>query len=594
MQQKILNNRYELQQKIGEGGMARVYRGRDMRLNRQVAVKVLHSHYAADTGFLQRFHHEAQAAANLRHPNIVDVYDVGQDGDIHYIVMEYVPGSDLKALLMRNGSLPVEQAVPIAEAVASGLEAAHRVGMIHRDVKPQNVIVGEAGQVKITDFGIAKSKLSTALTETGVTFGTADYISPEQARGQAASPQSDIYSLGVTLYEMLTGRLPFTGDSSIAVAMQHVSAEPPPPRMYNPRIPAQLEALVLRALAKDPADRPASAREFARLLANYRDVGEQPTLVRPVAPRLPQPQVKARQAAPRTATSITSPRPVLPPPRPAVVAQAPPDNRGMGFGGFLLALLLIVGVLGLVGLLASGALDGIFNFASGAIKINPPPSANEQPTASATAQAQIAMPSLTNLTRDQAIALLQSSGLQPGPDTSGYSDTVAAGLVFDQRPLPGEQISQTTVVTFAVSLGSDLVEVPDVQRTRLQDAQNQLAALGFQVQVQEEASTTSEGYVIRQDPIDVKLPRGQTVTLVVSIGNKVTMPDVTGKTEAEAKQLIAAAGLAFSFSDVQGCDKLGAEVCSRFAPGTVVSSIPRGNDRVERGSPVTLGIRAPE
>ncbi len=591
MQQKILNNRYELQQKIGEGGMARVYRGRDLRLNRQVAVKVLHSHYAGDTGFLQRFHHEAQAAANLRHPNIVDVYDVGQDGDIHYIVMEYVPGSDLKALLMRNGPLPVEQAVPIAESIASGLEAAHRVGMIHRDVKPQNIIIGDGGQIKITDFGIAKSKLSTAMTETGVTFGTADYISPEQARGLAASPQSDIYSLGITLYEMLTGRLPFTGDSSIAVAMQHVTAEPPPPRMYNPRIPPQLEALVLRALSKDPADRPASAREFARLLANYRDVGEQATVVRPVQPRPPQPQVNPRPVAPRAATSTTSPRPVLLPPRPAVVTQAPPDNRGMGFGGFLLGLLLIVGVLGLVGLFATGAFDDIFNFASGTI--SRPPSPIEQPTASATAQPQIAMPSLTNLTRDQALALIQSSGLQPGGETSGYSDTVGAGLVFDQRPLPNEVVSPTTVVTFAVSLGSDLVEVPDVQRTRLQDAQNRLNTLGFQVQVQEEASTISEGFVIRQDPVDVKLPHGQTVTVVVSIGNKVTMPDVTGKSEAEAKQMIAAAGLTFSFSDVQGCDKLGAEMCSRFPPGTVVSSIPRGNDRVERGSPVTLGVRAP-
>src|ERR671928_993880 len=256
MQQKILNNRYELEQKIGEGGMARVYRGRDTRLNRQVAVKVLHSHYAGDTGFLQRFHHEAQAAANLRHPNVVDVYDVGQDGDIHYIVMEYVEGSDLKALIRQHGALPIERAVQIAEDVARALEAAHRIGLVHRDVKPQNIIVGSGGQVKITDFGIAKSNLSTAMTETGVTFGTADYISPEQARGQPATPQSDIYSLGVTLYEMLTGRLPFSGDSSIAVAMQHVSADPPPPRMYNPRIPPQLESLVLRVLSKDADGRP--------------------------------------------------------------------------------------------------------------------------------------------------------------------------------------------------------------------------------------------------------------------------------------------------------------------------------------------------
>ncbi|MEP7189894.1 MAG: protein kinase, partial [Roseiflexaceae bacterium] len=252
MQQKILNDRYELEQKIGEGGMARVYRGRDLRLNRQVAIKVLHSHFASDANFLQRFHHEAQAAANLRHPNIVDVYDVGQDADMHYIVMEYVAGSDLKALLMRSGALPIEQAVYVGECVANGLEAAHRIGMVHRDIKPQNIIVGEQGQVKITDFGIAKSSLSTALTETGVTFGTADYISPEQARGQTATPRSDLYSLGVTLYETLTNRLPFSGDSSIAVAMQHVSADPPPPRMYNPRIPPQLESLVLRALSKDP------------------------------------------------------------------------------------------------------------------------------------------------------------------------------------------------------------------------------------------------------------------------------------------------------------------------------------------------------
>src|SRR5690349_9655630 len=277
MQQKILNNRYELEQKIGEGGMARVYRGRDLRLNRRIAVKVLHSHYASDPGFLQRFHHEAQAAANLRHPNIVDVYDVGLDGDIHYIVMEYVEGSDLKALLARSGALPVEQAVAIAEAVANGLSAAHRVGLVHRDIKPQNIIVGPGGQVKITDFGIAKSALSTAMTETGVTFGTADYISPEQARGQPANPRSDIYSLGVTLFEMLAGRLPFVGDSAISVAMQHVSEEPPPPRMFNPRIPPQLELLVLRTLSKDPDERPATAQEFARLLGGWRNLGEQET-----------------------------------------------------------------------------------------------------------------------------------------------------------------------------------------------------------------------------------------------------------------------------------------------------------------------------
>ncbi|HEU5101096.1 MAG TPA: Stk1 family PASTA domain-containing Ser/Thr kinase [Roseiflexaceae bacterium] len=594
MQQKILNNRYELEQKIGEGGMARVYRGRDLRLNRQVAIKVLHSHYATDSNFLQRFHHEAQAAANLRHANIVDIYDVGQDDDIHYIVMEYVAGSDLKALLMRNGALPVDQAVYVAECVANGLDAAHRVGLVHRDVKPQNIIVGEQGQVKITDFGIAKSSLSTALTETGVTFGTADYISPEQARGQPATPRSDIYSLGVTLYETLTGRLPFSGDSSIAVAMQHVSADPPPPRMYNSRIPPQLESLVLRALSKEPDGRPTTAREFARQLGSYRDIGDQPTVVGAVAPRpaAQQPAYSAPQPAGRPpASGPTSPRPVLPPARPAV-SKAPPDNRGLGFGGFLLGLLLLGGVLGLVYLALSGAFGDLFNFATGAPR---PPATVEagQPTAPPTSVPQFQVPFLANMTREQAFEAIRSANLTPREDPPRYSDVISTGLVIDQFPLAGTTVTQTTVVTYAVSLGPNLIDVPDVRRVRAENAQAILTNLGFQVQLQEEASTVSEGFVTRQDPVDVKLPKGQPVTIWVSIGDKVVMPDVTGLTEEEARRLIANAGLTFSFADPQSCDRLPADVCARFSPGQVVSSAPRGGERVARGTPVTIGVRAP-
>src|SRR6266545_895831 len=589
MQQKILNDRYELEQKIGEGGMARVYRGRDLRLNRQVAIKVLHSHYASDTNFLQRFHHEAQAAANLRHPHIVDVYDVGQDADTHYIVKEYVAGSDLKALLMRNGALPIEQAVYVGECVANGLDAAHRIGMVHRDIKPQNIIVGEQGQVKITDFGIAKSSLSTALTETGVTFGTADYISPEQARGLPATPRSDIYSLGVTLYETLTNRLPFSGDSSIAVAMQHVSADPPPPRMYNPRIPPQLESLVLRALSKEPDRRPITARDFARQLSGYRDIGEQATVVGPPIPRPAQPPIPrpAQPAARPISTGPTSPRPVLQPPR----SQAPPDNRGLGFGGFLLGLLLLGGVLGLVYLALSGAFNDLFNFATGAPRPFPTIVAG-QPTEAPTGVAQFQVPSLANLTSQQAFDAIHAANLTPREEAPRYSDVYSTGLVLDQFPLAGTTVTQTTVVTFAVSLGPNLVVVPNVQTYRSQDAQNLLTNMGFQVQVQEEASTLSEGFVTRQDPVNVKLPKGQLVTIWVSIGDKVTMPDLTGRTVDEAKQLIASSGLSFSFADVQGCDKLG-DLCNRFAPGQVVSSVPRGGDRVIRGTAVTIGVRAP-
>jgi serine/threonine protein kinase/beta-lactam-binding protein with PASTA domain len=592
MQQKILNNRYELEQKIGEGGMARVYRGRDTRLNRRIAVKVLHSHYASDAGFLQRFHHEAQAAANLRHPNIVDVYDVGLDGDIHYIVMEYVEGSDLKALIARNGPLPVDQAVQIAEAVANGLSAAHRIGLVHRDIKPQNIIVGPAGQVKITDFGIAKSNLSTAMTETGVTFGTADYISPEQARGQPATPRSDIYSLGVTLYEMLTGRLPFTGDNAISVAMQHVSEEPPPPRMYNPRIPPQLEMLVLRALSKDPQDRPATAQEFARLLSGWRDIGEQATVVRPVAPRpAPPPRPALRPVQPMTSTSS---RMNLPPVRPAVVVQAPPENRGLGFGGFFLALMLLAGVIGLVYLGTTGFFNDLVNFTPSAAP--PPPTAIiEQQTAEAPTVMPLAtVPDLAGKTSPEAAAAVQAAHLTPREAESRFNDVISTGLVIDQFPPANTSITETSVVTYAVSLGPESVEVPDVTGLSAASAQSELERAGFQVKVEQEASQTmSEGFVIRSEPRPpARPPHGDTITIFVSIGNKVVMPDVTGLSENEAKQRISAAGLVWSFSDYQGRDKLG-DRFDQLAPGTVVSSIPRGNDLVPRGTPVTLGVRAP-
>lgn len=595
MQQKILNDRYELEQKIGEGGMARVYRGRDLRLNRQVAIKVLHGHYAGDSGFLQRFHHEAQAAANLRHPNIVDVYDVGQDGDVHYIVMEYVAGSDLKALL-RGGTLAIERAVEIAEAAANGLEAAHRVGMVHRDIKPQNIIVGDQGQVKITDFGIAKSRMSTALTETGVTFGTADYISPEQARGLPATPRSDIYSLGVTMYEMLTGRLPFTGDSSIAVAMQHVSAEPPPPRMYSPRIPPQLEAIVLRALNKDPDARPTTAREVARLLANYRDAGEQPTMVRPMAPQPTAPRPAPRpapQPAPRPAAGGSSyPRPMLPVSRPAVVTQTPPQSRGMGFGGFILGLLLLAGVLGLVYGFAVGWFNELFSFASGTLR---PPITVVSPTAAPTALPQVPMPALANLTKEQAEAALRSIGLEPREDGSHFDPAAPLGLVIDQAPAAGVPITQTSVVTYALSLGAETVEIPaDVIGMRADDAQARLQAAGLQVQqVRVPCDTTmSRGFVGRIEPNPGTKPRkGEQVTLYVSDGNNTTVPNVYLKSLDAARQLLQAANLQ-AYLDPQGKDKLGA-LYDQVAPNTVVSNDPPGGAVVACGTTVNLGVRAP-
>jgi serine/threonine-protein kinase len=359
--------------------------------------------------------------------------------------------------------------------------------------------------------------------------------------------------------------------------------------MYNPRIPPQLESLVLRALSKDPDGRPTTARDFARQLGSYRDIGDQATVVGPVGPRpIQPPSPRPVQPSPRPiSTGPTSPRPVLPPAR----SQAPPDNRGMGFGGFLLGLLLLGGVLGLVYLALSGAFNDLFNFATGAPR--PPATVVAgQPTESPTGVPQFQVPALANLTSQQAFEAIQAANLTPREESPRYSDVYSTGLVLDQFPLAGTTVTQTNVVTFAVSLGPNLVDVPNVQRMRSQDAQNLLTNLGFQSQVQEETSTLSEGFVTRQDPVDVKLPKGQVVTIWVSIGDKVTMPDVTGKTVDEAKQLIVNAGLAVPYADVQNCNKLG-DLCNQFGPGRVVSSIPRGGDRVARGTAVTVGVRAP-
>ncbi len=609
MQQKLLNNRYELDRKIGEGGMARVYRGRDLRLNRSVAVKVLHSQYANDTSFLPRFQHEAQAAANLHHPNIVDIYDVGQDQDIHYIVMEYIDGNDLKQEILRRGALPIAETIAIIAAVADGLDAAHRTGMVHRDIKPQNIVIGSDGQVKITDFGIAKSALSTAMTETGMTFGTADYLSPEQARGQAATARSDIYCLGITLYEALTGKLPFAGENAIAVAMKHVAEEPQPPRQLNPRIPPQLEALVLQTLEKDLEKRPASARELAQRLRSIRLSSEQETMISPAAVPGPHIQPQAPAVVPAPSSSHTAQRPVLhPPPRPNSAPVAP-KSGGLGFGAFLIGLLVIGAVLGGIFLFTSGALD-FSAFAGGGVRptrepifgqTSPLPSVTSNPspepsstTPTLTPTPELFMPSLVGLTLDQAREQLRTQNLTATEEQRFSEQDI--GLVIEQKPIAGEVISSTTQLMIIVSQGQETVEIPaDIIGMRVANARFRLEQLGLRVRLVEQASTSvSEGFVISVDPAPgLKPTKGETVTLVYSIGNKTTMPDVTGRSIEEARRMIQAAGLFVSFEDYQGCDRLPADVCANTIPGEVVSSVPRGGDRIERGTGVTLGVRAP-
>ena len=628
MQQRVLNGRYELIGPLGQGGMATVYRGRDLRLGRAVAIKVLHNYYAADDEFLQRFAHEAMSAASLSsHPNIVDVYDVGQDGDLNYIVMELIEGRDLKAMIDAEAPISPDTALQIIEQAAEGLDYAHRRGLIHRDVKPQNIMITPSGQINITDFGIAKSHLSTAVTQAGMTFGTADYISPEQAQGLAATPQSDIYSLGMVLFEMLTGRLPFVADTPMAVALQHIQNAPPSLRQFNPSLPPTLDALVLRAIAKDPAQRPASAAQFAQELRDFRSGRMQQTVAVPVNPAPHPATPRTAQPTPRRldpdATMVNqapipqpqpqrrpAPRPQYAPPPPP--NMAPPRERGSSFGTLLIGLLLLGGVLALVWFALNTDWSDFFPATGGppvaqtttATTPTPEPTATAQPTG--TAVQTIGLPNFVGQPERAVVDQLNQLGLvrradAQDPSLAPRNDPAPAGTVIIQDPPAGTQVPLGSEITIIVSLGPEIVDVPDVSRRPAQDAQSALEAAGFVVALQPQPSiNVQEGFVISQNPqAGVRLNRGATITLVVSVGDVVAFPDVVanGTLLPNAQQQIVSAGFRVTAVDEQGPDRL--PNFNDFEPNEVVSATADGipidapGKLVPRGASVVLGVRAP-
>lgn len=585
MQSKILNQRYELAEKIGDGGMATVYRGRDVRLNRVVAIKILHPHHATDLNFLQRFSHEAQAAANLRHPSIVDIYDVGQEERQHFIVMEFVDGSDLKSMILRYKQLPVQQVLQITSAIADGLDAAHQLGMVHRDVKPQNIMVAHDGTAKITDFGIAKSGLSTAQTETGVTFGTADYISPEQARGQPATAQSDIYALAVTIYEALTGQLPFTGDSAVAVALQHVGSKPPPIRRHNPGVSTALEQLIMRALAKNPSERPATAKEFGQLLR-----AQEETEVRDTSPR----PVRSNGNNSRSVTSISAGMRNLPPKRSTITSPLP-SRAGREFGGFLILLLLLTLALGLFYLFAIGSFNGL---------IAPNDNRNTAPNASqaiiATPTAIIAfssasVPDLRNLNENDVVTTLANAGLTPVADPPKYSNDVPKGLIMSQNPTAGDPAPADKTVHYILSLGKLAPHVPaQVVGLNANDVRQQLEGMNLRVILIEEYNATIEiNHVIRTDPApDSTLQAGDTVRIYASLGANRRVPNVVNISEIDALKLLQSAGITTTNVVYQGCDTLGT-LCDTVAAGQVASTEPTIGSLVPDGTTIVVTVRQP-
>lgn len=528
---KTLNSRYRLERLIGTGGMAGVYRAHDELLGRAVAVKVLHPQFAKDPVFIERFRVEAQAAANLNQSNVVSVFDWGIEDSTYYLVMEYVEGPNLKDIILRGGPLMPERAVEIAIAVCQALEAAHAAGIVHRDIKPQNIIVTGDNYVKVMDFGIARVTGGSAMTQTGTIMGTAQYISPEQAQGRVADPRSDLYSLGVVLYEMLTARVPFDGDNPVAIAYKHVREDPLPPSMINPDVSPELEAVVMKALAKNPENRYRSARDLRADLE--RSLEGAPVYATPVLP--PENISSTRAYAPA-----------------AVRAARPRQSRLWIIIPVMLVILALIGV----------GVWALFNATSG-----------------------VKIPNLVGHTQDDARQMLQSARLQLGNVARDFSSTVTKGLVASQNPEAGSRVSKNMRIDIVISSGPALVLVPDCRGL----SQSQSEALIKQANLKvgtvsdEFSSTAAAGKVSSQSPDpDSRVAEGAAINLALSKGPElVTVPSVIGQTQDQANEQLKSAGLTASLTEVTDPTK---------TAGTVVSQDPAAGAKVGKGTAVKLSV----
>jgi eukaryotic-like serine/threonine-protein kinase len=544
VRRRVLNDRYEIEGVLGQGGMAKVFRGTDRVLGRTVAVKVLSPQFADDQQFVTRFRREAQSAAALNHPNIVSVFDTGDQGDVHFIVMEYVEGRTLRDAIRAEGPLHPERAVEITEAVARGLSTAHGAGMVHRDIKPGNIMLTGDGEVKVMDFGIARTSTGDTLTQTAAVLGTASYLSPEQAQGESVDARSDIYSLGCVMYEMLTGRAPFTGDSPVAIAYKHVRDDPVPPSRVNPDIPADVEAIVLKAMAKNPANRYQSAEEMRQDL--QRAAQGLPTLATPVLAG--------------DATQVLGGDDGT-----AVMEEAPPEEEERRKRRWvpILVALLILALLGVAAFFLVRALTG-------------PP---EVPS--------VEVPQVVGLQEEEATARLEREGFQVRVETR-FSDR-RQGRVLEQDPAGGEPADQGSTVTITVSRGPQQVEVPGVVGQSLESAQATLEDAGLVGEVVSEEPSDDfpePGTVIGQDPGEGdQIEEGGSVALTVSSGPATTtVPNLICNTPEEAQGQLEEAGLEYSEGGSRPSTECGGE------EGVVIEQRPDDGETVEIGSTVTVAL----
>jgi beta-lactam-binding protein with PASTA domain len=602
----LVDSRYLIVRRIGSGGMADVYCAEDTHLGRQVALKVLHRRFAQDQEFVERFRREASAAAGLQHPNVVGVFDRGRHDGTYYIAMEHLPGRTLKEIVVTEAPLAQERVVDMGVQILQAAGFAHRHGVIHRDFKPHNVIVDDQGAVKVTDFGIARAGASE-MTETGSIMGTAQYLSPEQAQGHAVTAASDLYSIGVMLYEMLAGRLPFEGDSAVSVALKHLSEPPLPISHFRPDVSPALESVVMAALAKDPAHRWQSADDFAEgLKAAGIQLEEGTPLSQDTAAFAPVP------VAP---VDVVPPPPVLPPP------VAPPPERGRRWPWFAIGLLTLALAAFLIYLAVAGLTaadtrevprvvgkqllqarqilerDG-FEVQESRVRSQAPfdqvvdqdPNPREEADEGSTVTLEVSggpgtvrVPTVRGLPQAVAIEALDKRDLKATVDRRP-SDTVDKGLAIRTVPAAGEQVERGERIQLFVSSGPEQVEVPDVTGLSRDSAETLLTKAGLEPAVEERESKEPVDDVIAQNPAaGTELDRGSTVTITVSTGiETVSVPNVVGLNRRDASAQLRGVGLVPAVREV--------DVTDATQDGMVVDQRPAAGIELEKGRDVVIMV----
>ena len=565
----IIDGRYRVVSRLGSGGMAEVYLAEDQLLGRSLAVKVLRHHFAEDQEFVERFRREASSAAGLAHPNIVAIFDRGQWDGTYYIAMEYVPGRSLKELVREQGPLEPVVAIDIVTQILQAARFAHARGVIHRDLKPHNVLLDEEGRARVTDFGIAQAGASD-MTMTGSIMGTAQYLSPEQAQGHAVSAASDLYAIGVILYELLTGAVPFDGDTAVAIAFKQVSAQPPAPSTANPAVPAVLDEIVLCALAKDPAARYGSAEEFIAVLAAARErlpAGAATAIfaTQPPADGAPATSTHAVPAGTALSTGVHPAALLLPPDDGSLGALTPEDGEQAAKKRRALRWAL-----------AGAALAALV--ASALVLVLTRPSSN----------GRVTVPNVAGQSEAAAGATLRRAGLVPVPALTA-SSTVADGMVIGETPPAGSVVSRGAHVTITVSTGPSSSPLPNVAGLTAAQATAKLKEAGFKPTAEKQPSATvAGGRVISTDPsAGTEAQAGSSVTVFVSSGPaQTTVPDVVGQSRAAAEATLTNAKLA--------AGAITQQTSSEQSPGTVLEQSPAAGSSLPAGGTVNLTVaRAP-